>query len=80
MLISEFKAKCIGALKKVRHSGEPLLVTLRGEPLAEVRAARTTPGGVRLGVQKGVMIEDAAVAVPPFADDWAEGDGREGMS
>ena len=34
--ISEFKATCLGLLKKVRQTGEPILVTLRGEPVAMV--------------------------------------------
>ncbi|MCC6355462.1 MAG: type II toxin-antitoxin system Phd/YefM family antitoxin [Verrucomicrobiae bacterium] len=76
MLVSEFKAKCIGALKGVRRSGEPLLVTLRGAPLAEVRRPAAARAGVRLGTQSGAIIEDTGVAVLPFADDWAEGDGR----
>ncbi len=76
MLVSEFKAKCIGALKGVHRSGEPLLVTLRGAPLAEVRRPAAARAGVRLGAQRGAIIEDTGVAVPPFAEDWAERDGR----
>ena len=34
--ISEFKAKCLGLLDRVNRTGQPLLVTRRGEPLAEV--------------------------------------------
>jgi prevent-host-death family protein len=34
--ISEFKATCLGLLKKVRRTGEPIVVTLRGEPVAMV--------------------------------------------
>ena len=34
--ISEFKATCLSLLKKVRRTGEPILVTLRGEPVAMV--------------------------------------------
>lgn len=36
--ISEFKATCLGLLKKVRQTGEPIMVTLRGEPVAMVVA------------------------------------------
>ena len=35
--VSTFKATCLSLLKKVKHTGEPLLITLRGEPLAEIR-------------------------------------------
>ncbi len=34
--ISEFKAKCLALLDRVKRTGEPLLVTRRGEPIAEV--------------------------------------------
>ena len=34
--ISEFKATCLGLLKKVRQTSEPIVVTLRGEPVAMV--------------------------------------------
>ena len=44
MLISDFKAKATATLKRVKQTGEPVLVTLRGEPLAEVVPVRS--GGV----------------------------------
>jgi len=34
--ISEFKATCLALLEKVRRTGRPILVTRRGEPVAEV--------------------------------------------
>ncbi len=34
--ISEFKATCLALLEKVRRTGQPILVTRRGEPIAEV--------------------------------------------
>lgn len=34
--ISEFKAKCLGLLDRVKRTGRPLLITRRGEPIAEV--------------------------------------------
>jgi prevent-host-death family protein len=36
MSISEFKAKCLAVLERVRRTGRPVLVTRRGEPMAEV--------------------------------------------
>ena len=32
MLVSDFKAKAIATLKRVKQTGEPVLVTLRGSP------------------------------------------------
>ncbi|MGH7267137.1 MAG: type II toxin-antitoxin system Phd/YefM family antitoxin [Candidatus Rokuibacteriota bacterium] len=34
--ISRFKATCLALLEKVKRTGQPILVTRRGEPVAEV--------------------------------------------
>ncbi len=34
--ISKFKATCLAVLEKVRRTGQPVLVTRFGEPVAEV--------------------------------------------
>jgi prevent-host-death family protein len=34
--ISKFKATCLGLLKQVKRKGEPILITLKGEPVAMV--------------------------------------------
>jgi prevent-host-death family protein len=34
--ISVFKARCLSMLEKVRRTGMPILITRRGEPIAEV--------------------------------------------
>lgn len=53
MLISEFKARCIAELKKVRQTGQPLIVTLRGTPIARVEAVRLEGPAVTLGAKRG---------------------------
>jgi prevent-host-death family protein len=35
--ISKFKATCLAVLEQVRRSREPILVTKRGEPVAEIK-------------------------------------------
>ena len=55
VLISEFKAKCIQKLKDVQKSGKPLLVTLRGKPIARVEPVAPAKKEVRLGALKGWM-------------------------
>jgi prevent-host-death family protein len=40
VLISEFKAGCIGLLHEVQETKEELLVTKRGRPLARILPAR----------------------------------------
>lgn len=34
--ISKFKATCLARLAKVKRTGQPLLITRKGEPIAEV--------------------------------------------
>ncbi len=34
--ISKFKATCLALLDKVRRTGQPILVTRKGEPIAQV--------------------------------------------
>ena len=55
MLVSEFKAKCIAVLKDVQRTREPMLITLRGRPLATVQPVEPRGKGKRLGGLKGRM-------------------------
>jgi prevent-host-death family protein len=55
MLVSDFKAKCIAVLKEVQRSGEPVVVTLRGRPLARVEACADDAHRKQLGSLKGSM-------------------------
>ncbi len=34
--ISKFKATCLALLRRVKETGEPILVTRRGEPIAQI--------------------------------------------
>ena len=70
--ISEFKATCLARLERVRRTGRRLLVTKRGEPVAEVvppsidpRRATHWLGSARgTGRILGNLVEPA---VPPDA-------------
>lgn len=53
MLVSDFKAKAIATLKRVKQTGEPVLVTLRGKPLAEVVPVQPKDSGKGIGFGKG---------------------------
>jgi antitoxin (DNA-binding transcriptional repressor) of toxin-antitoxin stability system len=70
--VSKFKARCLGLLKEIRDTGEPLAVTLRGKTLAVVQP----PGARDLGKGETVsetlrrlrpllLVEDTDIAVPP---------------
>jgi len=54
MAISKFKATCLRVLEEVRSTGQPVLVTRRGVPVAEVvPPTHRGPGPRRLGVARG---------------------------
>ena len=54
MSISEFKATCLAVLERVRRTGRPLLITRRGEPIAEViPPSLATSGATWLGAMRG---------------------------
>jgi len=68
--ISKFKATCLAVLEKVRKTGEPILVTRFGHPVAEI-----SPPGVKkkikLGGGAGTMVILGDI-VGPIGDesDW----------
>lgn len=71
MIISDFKAKCIAALKEVSASGEPVTVTLRGKPVAVVSPPPTDgTKGVKLGAFEGMMTIEKGIENIDFSDDW----------
>ena len=51
--ISEFKATCLAVLERVRQSGQPVLVTRRGEPIAEIVPPPTAKCRSLLGSGRG---------------------------
>jgi prevent-host-death family protein len=52
--ISEFKATCLAVLERVRRTGRPLLITRRGEPIAEVGPPGSAAAGATwLGSKRG---------------------------
>jgi prevent-host-death family protein len=71
MLISKFKAHCIEELKRVRDTGQPLVVTLRGHPIARVEAVRSTnEPAVKLGSRRGKAEIKRDLVNIDFADEW----------
>ncbi len=70
MGVSEFKAKCIAVLKEASRTGEPVVVTRRGRPLARVEPL---PGGAppaRLGACRGRMTIHGDIVHADTSEDW----------
>jgi len=72
MPISQFKARCLAVLARVKRTGEPVLITRFGEPIAEV-VPPTPPERFerRLGALRdsGRIVGDIVGPVVP-EDDW----------
>ena len=69
--ISRFKATCLELLKKVRRTGRPILITKRGEPVAQV-VPPTVPRTERrwLGSARGTGQIVGDIVSPIAEDDW----------
>jgi hypothetical protein len=70
MVISEFKAKCIRLVKDVNRRKQPLLITLRGIPVATVEPIRNQTGKRVLGSMKGSMKISGDIVESDFSGDW----------
>jgi len=71
VLISEFKARCIELIKRVQATRQPLIVTLRGRPVAKVVPFdERGETGVRLGSRIGNAIFKGDIVHFDFGDEW----------
>ena len=71
MLISEFKARCIAELKRVHRTGRPLVVTLRGKPIARVESIHSSEqSGVVLGARRGQARVKRDLVTFDASGDW----------
>ena len=72
MTISHFKATCLAVLERVAQSGQPLLITKRGNPIAQILPppSPSSTGESGFGCMAG-EIEILGDIVGPIAeDDW----------
>jgi len=70
--ISKFKATCLAVLEKVRKTGEPILVTRFGQPVARIEPPTSQPTKqIKLGGGVGKM-RILGDIVGPISDisDW----------
>jgi prevent-host-death family protein len=69
--ISKFKATCLAVLERVRKTGEPILITRFGQPVAQISPPEATKRVPRLGGGTGTMVILGDI-VGPIGDesDW----------
>ncbi|HZR80855.1 MAG TPA: type II toxin-antitoxin system Phd/YefM family antitoxin [Candidatus Binatia bacterium] len=70
LVISEFKAKCIAVLREAEETGEPVLVTRRGRPVARVEPVGAEEGRKQLGALKGTLRIRRDLARSDTTRDW----------
>ncbi len=73
IVISEFKAKCLGILRRVQRTGRPVVVTRRGERVAEIHPpspVQPEPDWLGSFAERGRITGDL---VQPIAGDDGEG-------
>lgn len=70
MIISEFKAKCIGVLKDAQRDHETVIVTWRGQPLARIEPITDQRPPRRLGGLKGKMAIIGDIVNTNWSADW----------
>lgn len=73
MSVSKFKATCLAVLDRVRRTGRPILITKRGQPIAElVPPSAAAVGGDWLGAARGsARLVGDVVAPVTEPEEWA---------
>jgi prevent-host-death family protein len=69
--ISKFKATCLAVLEKVKKTGEPILVTRFGQPMAKIMPPSPAKAVPRFGTAAG-SVTILGDIVGPISDisDW----------
>ena len=68
--ISEFKAKCIAIMRRVHRTRIPVLVTVRGKPLATIDPIVEPTRGRRLGGQPHAIEIRGDIVEAELASQW----------
>jgi len=66
---SEFKAKCLALMDRVANSGETLVVTKNGKPVAELRPYTGGRAGSPFGLHRKLRITGDIIS-PVAENDW----------
>jgi prevent-host-death family protein len=68
---AEFKAHCLRILDEVERTGQPVTVTKRGRPVAEVKPVPKTENKLFFGCMKGSVLKyDIDPSEPAYDGPW----------
>ena len=66
---SEFKAKCLALMDEVQRTGRSVVITKRGEPVAELVPHRSASRSPLFGIWKG-KVEVTGDIISPIDVEW----------
>lgn len=61
---SEFKAKCLALMDEVARTGEPVVITKKGEPLVELVPHKSKKKKNPFGILKGELVITGDIMSP----------------
>ncbi len=67
---SEFKAKCLALMDEVARTGEHIVITKNGKPVAELQPHRRPRAKSLIGVDKGRIRIRGDIIAPAAEGDW----------
>jgi prevent-host-death family protein len=67
---SKFKAQCLALMDRVARTGETILVTKNGRPIAELRPHRKPRAKSLIGLHKGKIKILGDIISPVGVEDW----------
>lgn len=67
---SEFKTKCLALMDEVRRTGEPILVTKHGRPVAQLTPHRAPRAKSLIGLHAGRIRVVGDIVSPLGVGDW----------
>jgi prevent-host-death family protein len=67
---SEFKAKCLALMDQVARTGETIVVTKNGKPIAELRPHRPARAKSLIGLHKGGVEIHGDIVSPIASGLW----------
>jgi prevent-host-death family protein len=70
MQASEFKAKCLALMDQVAKTGETIVITKNGKPVAELRSHQPPRAKSLIGLHKGQIETKGDIIAPISARLW----------
>ena len=71
MAVGEFKAKCLTVFEEIRTKKEKVIITKRGEPIAEILPFSGKIKDIREELKNSILFEKDIVS--PLDEPWGEG-------